>query len=122
MNLKDKFFNTTGKKCFIIFIIVFAVVAIGGVLSINYIHDTVTNNHIHSDKVTVMNKTDDNGAYYIFGTNNKTYIITAHESKYNKKIFNSMNIGAEYKIIVREPELIDTNELPHIIQVYNGTV
>ena len=122
MNLKDELFDTTWKKCLIIFIIVFIIIAIGGILSINYLHDVVTNNHIHSDKITVMDKTNDNGVYYIFGTNNKTYMIKAHDDKHNKKIFDNMDINIEYKVVVQEPELIDTDELPHILQVYNGTV
>lgn len=123
--MKDRLFDATWKKCVWVFVIVFLIVGIGGVLSINYLHDIVTNNHVHTEIIVVKNKVyGDNpyaDHYIITGTNNKTYSIVDHGDNYGKEMFDTFKVGEEYKIVVKEPELTDVNQFTHILQVDNGT-
>lgn len=124
MDIKKKLFNKTWKKSIFIFLIIFLLIVVGGFFSINYLHDVVTNNHIHSESITVVDKLyGDNpytDYYLIIGNNNKTYSIVNHNDGYGQKMFNNIETGKTYKMIVKEPELIDINQFPHIMQVYNN--
>lgn len=123
--IKNKLFDTTQKKIFIIFLIVFLFIFIGGILSINYINDSITHNHVHTDTVVVTNKMHEDNAfsdcYLIEGDNNKTYSILNHKDNYGQEMFNKIIVGKKYKFIVKDPELTDTNQFIHIMQVYNVT-
>lgn len=123
-NLKEIFFNKAWKKCFFIFIIIFLFVLVGGVLSINYLSDAVTNSHIHTETVTVSDKMyGDNSIsdYYIVIADNKTYSISNHNDGYGEKMFEKIEVGSKYKFIVKEPEVTDINQFSHILQIYNVT-
>ena len=123
--IKDILFDTTWKKCVWIFLVVFLIVGIGGTLSINYLHDVVTNNNVHSERIIVADKVyGDNPLsdhYIVISKQNKTYSIVDHGDDYGKEMFDTLEVGNEYKIIVKEPELTDINQFSHILQVYNGT-
>ena len=123
--IKNKLFDKTWKKCIWAFAIVFLIIGVGGALSINYLHDVVANNHVHSDMIVVQDKMyGDNpytDYYIIVGTNNKTYSIIDHNDNYGKEMFDMLEVGHRYKIIVKEPELMDINKYTHILQVYNDT-
>ena len=123
--IKNKIFDKTWKKILIIFVIVFLFIFVGGVLSINYLSDAVTNSHIHSDTVVVVDKiygdSQFSDYYLIVGNNNKTYSIVNHKDGYGKDMFNRINVGNKYKFVVKEPELLDINQFTHILQVYNVT-
>lgn len=120
----NKLFDKTWKKIIFIFLIVFSVIFIGGVTSINYLNDVVTNEHIHTDVVLVKDKLyGDNpysDYYVIIGGNNKTYGIPHHDG-YGQDMFKSLNIGQTYEFIVKEPSLTDINRQTHILQVHNVT-
>lgn len=123
--MKEKLFNKTWKKCVWAFLIFFILIGVGGTLSINYLHDVVTNNHVHSDVIIVKDKIyGDNpytDYYIVIGSNNKTYSIVDHDDDYGQKMFDMLEIGKKYKVIIREPELTDINQFTHILQVYNDT-
>ena len=123
-NLKEVLFNKTWKKCLLIFIIIFSFVLVGGVLSINYLNDAVTNNHIHTETVIVSDKMyGDNSMsdYYIVIAGNKTYSIPNHNDGYGEKMFEKIEVGSKYKFVVKEPEVTNINQFSHILQVYNIT-
>lgn len=124
MDIKKKLFDKTWKKCIFIFLIVFLLIVVGGSLSINYLHDVVTNSHVHTESITVIDKLyGDNpysDYYLIIGDNNKTYSIVNHDDGYGREMFNNIKVGQTYKIVVKEPELIDINQFPHIMQVYGN--
>lgn len=113
MDIKTKLFDKTWKKCIFIFLIIFLLIVVGGSLSINYLHDTITNTHIHTESVTVVNKSYGNSSYgdyyFIIGDNNKTYSIVNHNDSHGKEMFNNIKVGKTYKIVVKESELIDIN-------------
>ena len=122
--VKDLLFNTTWKKCIFLFLFVFVVILIGGMFSINYLNDAVTNSHIHSEKVLVSDKMygdSEFSDYYIVVGGNKTYSIANHDDGYGERMFEQIEVGKEYKFIIKEPEVTDINQFSHILQVYNDT-
>ena len=120
--INDFLLKKKWAKTFIIFLIVFFVVLIGGFLAINYLNDAIIDNHIHTDIITVTDKMYDNDLYnddyVIIGDNNKTYLIQ-NKTGYGEKLFNKIDIGMRYKIVVQEP--LNTDQLPFILQVHNVT-
>lgn len=118
-------FDKTWKKCIFVFVIIFVIVLAGGVLSINYLHDAVTNSNIHPMTVVVTDKYYGDGAnsdYYLVTTDdNQTLSIIDHGDGHGKEMWQSIVVGGKYKFIVKEPELTDINQFTHIIQVYNAT-
>lgn len=114
--------DKTWKKILIIFLIVFFLIFIGGLASITYLSNVVSDNHIHSEVINVTNKTDNSTSindYFIVKTaDNKTYII---DEKNSRKMFNVITVGKEYKVVVTDPSAEDINEFSHILQVYNVT-
>lgn len=122
--MKEKLFDATWKKCVWTFLFVFLLIGIGGTLSINYLHDAVTNSHIHSENIVIKDKMyGDNpysDYYIIVSTQNKTYSIVNHHDNYGQRMFDLLEIGRKYEIIVKEPELTDINQFTHILQVYDN--
>lgn len=122
--IKNKLFNKTWKKLIFIFLIVFLCVFIGGLTSVNYLNDVVTNNHVHTQTIYVKDKLyGDNpfsDYFIVVDGNNHTYSIVNHDDGYGKKMFDSLEIGKTYRATVKEPELTDVNQFTHILQVYNG--
>ena len=124
--MKEKINNylldKTWKKIVIIFLIVFLVIFVGGMASINYLSGIVNDNHIHSEIINVTDKMDNSsplGDYFLVRTiDNKTYII---DSKNGRDMFNTININNQYKVVVADPKSQDINQFPHILQVYNVT-
>ena len=125
MKLKDKLLDKTWKKCIIIFIIIFSIVLIGGFLSINYLHDVVSNSHIHTETIIIQDKLYGDSSYsdyyIIIGDNNKTYTIHNNNDGYGTDMFNNIVVGESYKIVVKEPDVTDLDQHTHILQVYNDT-
>ena len=125
MKLIEKMTNKTWKKCLLIFIVVFVVIIISSGMAINYLNDVVNNKNIHEESVIVKDKIYGDSSYtdyyIIIGTNNKTYSIVNHNDDYGEKMFESIEIGKRYKMIVKEPELTNIHKATHILEVYNGT-
>ena len=117
--IKNMFFDTMWKRIIITFVLIFLVVLIGGLLSINVLHDAITDNHIHSEVVNITDKSID-GNNYIITANNETYYMN-NDGQYHTKVYNNIQLGRTYKIVIKEPELTDINQNPHIMQVYNVT-
>lgn len=130
MNIKkiiqDNLFDKKWKKYVIIFTIVFLVFMGIGTYSINYLHDSIMDNHIHVEEIIVQDKIYDNNTYdtyyLIIDNNNKTYTID-NNNDYNSDMFNYVQIGEKYKVVIQEPDMMGFggNNLPHIIQVHNDT-
>ncbi len=124
--MKEKINNylldKTWKKIVIIFLIVFLVIFVGGMASINYLSGIVNDNHIHSEIINVTDKMDNSsplGDYFFVKTiDNKTYTI---DGKNGRDMFNTININNKYKVVVADPKSQDINQFPHILQVYNVT-
>lgn len=97
----------------------------GSGMTINYLNDIVNNNNIHKDVITVKDKiygdSESNDYYIVIGTNNKTYTIISHNDEYGEKMYENIEVGKTYKVIVREPELTNLYHTTHILQVYNET-
>lgn len=122
--IKKILFNKTWKKCTFIFLFIFLFILVGGILSINYLNDAVTNSHIHSETVLVSDKMYGDSSlsdYYIIVGNNKTYSIVDHGDGYGSRMFDKINVGNKYEFVVKEPELTDFNHFSHILQVRNMT-
>ena len=125
MKLIEKMTDKTWKKCLLIFIVVFIIIIISSGMAINYLNDVVNNKNIHEESVIVKDKIYGDSSYtdyyIIIGTNNKTYSIVNHNDDYGEKMFESIEIGKRYKMIVKEPELTNIHKATHILEVYNGT-
>jgi len=125
MKLIKKMTDKTWKKCLLIFIMVFIIMLVSGSMVINYLNDVVSNNNIHEETVTIKDKIYGDSIYtdyyIIIGANNKTYSIVNHNDDYGEKMFEGVEIGKKYRMIVKEPELTDIHKATHILQVYNET-
>lgn len=125
MSLIEKMTNKTWKKCLLIFIVVFVIIITSSGIAINYLNDVVNNKNIHEESVVVKDKIYGDSSYIdyyiIIGTNNKTYSIVNHDDDYGEKMFESIEIGKRYKMIVKGPEVTNIHKPTHILEVYNGT-
>lgn len=129
MNIKEtiqnSLFDKKWKKYVIIFTIVFLIVMGIGTYSITYLHNSIVDSHIHAEEIIVQNKGYDNNTYdnyyIIVDNNNKTYMVDNNDN--NREIFDYIQIGKRYKVVVQEPDFMEfeNNNLPVIIQVYNDT-
>lgn len=124
-DIKKKLFNKTWKKILIVFIIIFFIVLIGGLISINYLTDVVNDNHIHAEYINVSNKIYNDNAYsdyyIIIDSNNNTYSIINHGDGYGQKLFDKIEVNHMYKVILKDPDVIDTSHYVHILEVSNAT-
>lgn len=124
MKIKNKLFDKTWKKCVIIFLIVFVIVGVGGMLIINSFNDTLNEKNIHTDVVVVKDKMHSDNQYNYFliiGKNNKTYLIANKDDKYSVKMFEQIDIGGKYRFTVKEKQIDSGAPQSHIIKVQNAT-
>lgn len=116
-------FDNTWKKCIFVFIVIFMIVLVGGALSINYLHDTIVDNNIHSVTVVVADKYYDAEAntyhYSVITNNNQTLDIADHGDSHGEELWQKVVIGEKYRFIVRDSELTDNSA--NIIQIHNTT-
>lgn len=120
----DKFYNTTFKKCIIIFIVIFLLITIGGHASIIYLDNVVTEKNLRTDYVVVQDKLPNNNyddVFVIHDVKNQTYIISNDDFKFDKKLYDMIEPGKRYRMVIQEPLETDTNKSIHIVQVYNDT-
>ena len=101
------------------------IVAIGGICSVNYLHDVVDNSNVYTDVITIQDKVygdNPNSDYYIvLDTKNRTYSIVDHGDGYGKKMFDGLELNQSYEVVVKQPDITDINKFLHIIQVHNDT-
>ena len=109
-----KILNKNWKKCLLIFIIVFFVTFISAGGIVHHFDDAVESNNIYPDIIVIKDKFN-NGEYIVIDINNKTYNIDNNDAK----IFNKIEIGQKYRVIIEEP-IQDTNHA-YILQVHNDT-
>ena len=123
--LITKLTDKTWKKCLIIFIIIFMVLVGVGVTSVNYLTQTIADSNIDIVTTTVIDKIDGdnlyNNYYLIITENNQTFSIEDTQDGYGKKMFDKIKIGEKYKFVIRHPDITDSNQFTHILQVQNGT-
>ena len=113
--MKRKLWDKTWKKCLWIFIIIFAVTFVGLVATVDYFGTVVDNNNIHQDIVVVKSKMNNDSYYTITDNNNREYIIDNDDGQ----IFDSIEVGNRYRIIVRET--MNKDQDVYILQVHNDT-
>ena len=106
----------------IIFIIVIGI----GIVLVNTLHYTVSNNGIRTETAVVSNKYYGNGEfsdYYLVETNNnKTYSIINHDDNYGKRMFDNIKVGQRYEFTLQDPSAVDTVRYTHILKVENDTM
>lgn len=118
----NNLYNKTWKKCIIIFIIVFLIVSVGGYITITYLDNFVSENNFHTDYIVVQNKSTVNYDFYIItDISNKSYIINSNNDNYDKKLYDMIEIGQRYKVVLQDPKATDINQTTYIIQAYNDT-
>lgn len=124
MKIND-LYNTVQKKCIIIFVIIFMIIMVGGFLSVNYLDGLLTSNNIHTDTIVIKDKFIGNDTrddcYIVTDINGKTYVIDNNNLAYDKKIFNSLTIGTQYKVTIKTPNPNDSDKNVYIMQVHNDT-
>ena len=106
----------------VIFIIVIGI----GIVLVNTLHYTVSNNGIRTETAVVSNKYYGNGEfsdYYLVETNNnKTYSIINHDDNYGKRMFDNIKVGQRYEFTLQDPSAVDIVRYTHILKVENDTM
>lgn len=122
MKISD-LYNKTWKKCVIVFLIIFLIVAVGGFISINYLNEMMMDNHVHSDTIIVKDKFIGKDMYddcfIITDMNNQTYLISNNNKDYDKRLFDNITIGQKYRVTVKESMNNNNDINTYIIQVHD---
>lgn len=104
-------------------VLIFLIVFTGLYLSIIYMHESVVENRIYTETDTIIDKYYGNGQfsnYYLFTTSdNKTFSLI--DNKYAKEIYDNVEIGKEYRLVLQTPDMNDPVQYTHILQVHNVT-
>ena len=86
-------------------------------------HESVVENRIYTETDTIIDKYYGNGQfsnYYLFTTSdNKTFSLI--DNKYAKEIYDNVEIGKEYRLVLQTPDMNDPVHYTHILQVHNVT-
>ena len=110
----------------VVAVIIFLLIMVGGMFAVDMLDGAITDNNIYTEKVVVMDKYHDNnekGDVFLVKTDdNKTYSIINNEDNYGQRMFNSIQIGKKYELVLREPDITDFSPYTYIIQVHNDTV
>lgn len=118
-------FNKTWKKCIITFIIIFVVIVVTGVASINYLSDTIADNNIDVVTTKVADKINGDNLYnnyfLIITEDNQTFSIEDKNDGNGKKMFDSIQLNKTYEFTVRHPDITDSNQFTHVLRVQNDT-
>lgn len=115
--------NILKKYKFIIggLIIFLTVTAILG-LTIIEMHTIVEENSIRSEDIIIADKyydvNDYYHHYYIITDTNKTYTFS-DDFRGSFDVYNKMEVGQEYRVVLQDPDFMDENRYTHIIQVHN---
>lgn len=124
MKIND-LFNKTWKQCIIFFIIIFLVVVIGGFLSIGYLNETIMDNNFYTYNIVVQDKITQNDTnrttFIVIDMNNKTYVINSGNTRYDKKLYESLTVGESYRAVLQDININDVDKTSYIIQVHNDT-
>lgn len=104
-------------------VLIFLIVFTGLYLSIIYMHESVVENRIYTETDTIIDKYYSNGQfsnYYLFTTSdNKTFSLIDNE--HAKAIYDNVEIGKEYCLVLQTPDMNDPVRYTHILQVHNVT-
>lgn len=104
-------------------VLIFLIVFTGLYLSIIYMHESVVENRIYTETDTIIDKYYSNGQfsnYYLFTTSdNKTFSLIDDTNA--KEIYNNVEIGKEYRLVLQTPDMNDPVQYTHILQVHNVT-
>ena len=104
-------------------VLIFLIVFTGLYLSIIYMHESVVKNRIYTETDTIIDKYYSNGQfsnYYLFTTSdNKTFSLIDNE--HAKAIYDNVEIGKEYRLVLQTPDMNDPVRYTHILQVHNVT-
>ena len=117
----QKMTNTTWKRCLITFAIVFLCIVGFGVVSINYLSDSVMDNHIDTVTTEVIDKINGDNKYnnyfLIITKDNQTFCIEDNSDGNGKKMFDSIQVNKTYEFTIQHPEISDSNQFTHILRV-----
>ena len=123
--IKERIFNKTWKRCLILFIIIFLIIALGGAISIGYLDNIITQNQVHSIETNITDKYYGDGMqgdYYLVTTDdNKTFSIIEKGDGYGKKMWDNIQVGHRYRLIIQDGDPMSPNKFSHILQVHNDT-
>ena len=121
--IKNKLFDKIWKKNLCIFIVVFSLILLGGIFVVTYISDTIDHEHIRSENIIIVDKIYENDSfdnrYLITGNNSNIYMIPNNND--GKSMFDGIEIGHEYKVVIQDSDLFNSNQYPYVLQVYNVT-
>lgn len=118
----DNLFNKTWKRILIVFIVVFFIIFLSGVLIINDMEYVIKDEHVHAETILVDNKTIGEGAlgdYFVIYANGTTYTILNDGTHRTQRMYDMIDINSQYRVLVRESPLSNNNQDTHIIQVNN---
>ena len=107
-----RIWDKSWKRYLIVFTIVFVITFLLLGNAVDYFNDTVESNKIHPDTVIVKDKVN-NGTFIVIDDNDRTYFIDNDDSR----IYNKIEVGQTYKVIVKEP--MQPHENAEILQVHN---
>ena len=104
-------------------VLIFLIVFTGLYLSIIYMHESVIENRIYTETDTIIDNYYGNGQfsnYYLFTTsNNKTFSLI--DNAHAKEIYDNVEIGKKYRLVLQIPDMNDPVQYTHILQVHNVT-
>ena len=71
------------------------------------------------DKIT-QNDTN-RTTFIVIDMNNKTYVINSGNTRYDKKLYESLTVGESYRAVLQDININDVDKTSYIIQVHNDT-
>lgn len=124
MEIKDMIQNNL--PYLIVAVIIFILITVGGMFVIDMLHGAINDNNIRTESVVIVDKYHDknqNGDLFLVKTDdNKTYNIMNDKDNNGQRVFNNIQTGKPYELVIREPDLTDFSPYPYVIQVHNDTM
>ena len=106
--------------------IIFILITVGGMFVIDMLHGAINDNNIRTENVVIIDKYHDknqNGDLFLVKTDdNRTYNIMNDKDNNGQRLFNNIQTGKPYELVIREPDLTDFSPYPYVIQVHNDTM
>lgn len=124
MEIKDMIQNNL--PYLIVAAIIFILITLGGMFVVDMLHGAINDNNIRTENVVIIDKYHDknqNGDLFLVKTDdNRTYNIMNDKDNNGQRLFNNIQTGKPYELVIREPDLTDFSPYPHVIQVHNDTM
>jgi len=122
MSFKEKIKQIAYDNRFCIaFWIIFLVIFCSLYFGITFLDTEVTSKHITTETGVVSDKFFGNGDasdYYLITLDtNKTYYILDHKDGRAKEMYDKIEIGKKYRLILKENAVEDEDNFTHVIEV-----